>query len=49
MAFSQCNLMEVKSICKVDFGCMLTFFGAEVDLVANMFWGELWALALCSG
>lgn len=32
--------MEAKSICKVDFGHTLTFSGAEVDLVANKFWGE---------
>lgn len=38
--FSPWNLMEAKSICKVDFGCILTFFGAEVGLVANKFWGK---------
>lgn len=33
--------MEAKSICKVDFGYILTFFGAEVGLVANKFWGKV--------
>lgn len=34
------NLIEAKSICKVDFGYILTFFEAEVSLVANKFGEE---------
>lgn len=41
--------MEAKSICKVDFGYIFTFFGAEVGLVANKFWGEMGVLALHPG
>lgn len=47
--FSPWNLMEAKSICKVGFGYIFTFFGAEVGLVANKFWGETGVLDLHPG
>lgn len=41
--------MEAKAICKVDFGYIFRFFGADVGLVANKFWGEIGVLALHPG
>lgn len=41
--------MEAKAICKVDLGYIFRFFGADVGLVANKFWGEIGVLALHPG
>lgn len=41
--------MEAKSICKVDFGYIFTFFGAEVGLMANKFGGKTGVLTLHPG